>query len=111
MRTTLKLEIEAFEYAQAYANAKAMKLGDAVSELIETARDAVMGKSAKPSIGMKFVPMEGTDGLWVFDMPPGTPKMTTEEVRNLIEKSEQDEDDRIIAMSQRPRRKTSKVAA
>lgn len=111
MRTTLKLEDEAFEFAQAYANARAMKLGDAVSELIAKARDAVIGKPAKPSLGMKFVPVEGTDGLWVFDLPPGTPKITAQEVRDLIEKSEQDEDDRLIAMSQRLGRKTSKLAA
>lgn len=110
MRTTLKLEDEAFEFAQAYANARAMKLGDAVSELIVKAREAVTGKTTKPSLGMKFVPIKGTDGLWVFDMPPGTPKLSAKEVRDLIERSEQDEDDRIIAMSQRPKRKTSKVA-
>ncbi len=110
MRTTLNLEDGAFEFAQTYANARAMKLGDAVSELIVKARDAVTGKT-KASLGMKFVPVDGTDGLWVFDLPAGTPKMTAEEVRDLIEKSEQDEDDRIMAMSQRPKRKTSKLAA
>ena len=111
MRTTLKLDDEAFEFAQAYANANAMKLGDAVSELISKARDAVTGKPTKPPLGMKFVPIEGTDGLWVFDLPPGTPKITAQEVRDLIEKSEQDEDDRLIAMSRRLARKTSKLAA
>ena len=112
MRTTLTLNIDAFEYAHAYADAKAMKLGDAVSELIQKARTAVIVESKvrpKPTdtLGMKFVSIPGSDGLWVFDTPDDAPKMTAEEVRRLIVKSEQDEDDRLIAMSQRLQPKNS----
>ncbi len=113
MRTTLTIETAAFEYVQAYADAKALKLGEAVSELIQKARAAVMAEATNLTTpatrsGMRFVPMEGADGLWVFDAPPNTSKMTAEEVRRLIEKTEQEEDDRIIAMSQRPKRRAAK---
>lgn len=115
MRTTLNIEPDAFEYVQAYANAKALKLGEAVSELIQKARSAVIAESKELATtdtkGMRFVPIDGTDGLWVFDTPPNAPKMTAEEVRQLIENTEQEEDDRIIVMSQRPKRKVSKSKA
>ena len=56
MRTTITLEDDAFAAATAYARARALKLGQAVSELIRR------GTADK-------LPMKQTGGVWVFDMP------------------------------------------
>jgi hypothetical protein len=74
MRTTLTLEDEAFATAQAYAKSRAIKLGQAISELI------VRGSSGS-------VPMRQLNGVWVFDPPPETPKISSEQVKQLLEES------------------------
>lgn len=74
MRTTLTLDDDAFATAQAYARARAIKLGQAVSELI--LRDS----EAK-------VPMKRTCGVWVFDLPPNTPTISASRVRRLLGQS------------------------
>ncbi len=74
MRTTLNLEDDAFATAQAYARARSVKLGKAVSELI---RHGSTGKVA----------MKRVNGVWVFDLPPDTPKVTARQVRQLLDES------------------------
>lgn len=74
MRTTLNLEDDAMATARAYARARAIKLGQAVSELI---RRGSTGKVA----------MKQVDGVWVFDLPPGTPKVSARQVKQLLDES------------------------
>jgi len=78
MRTTLNLQDDAFQAASDYAAARAMKLGDAVSELVR--RGA--GQARESKIGMKRV-----HGIWIFDVPADSarPKVTATLVRNLME--------------------------
>lgn len=78
MRTTLNLQDDAFQAATDYAAARAMKLGDAVSELVR--RGA--GQARLPGIGMKKV-----HGIWIFDVPaqPGRPEATPALVKELME--------------------------
>ena len=98
MRTTLTLDDEEFSYAQAYAQARAMKLGDAVSEIIRKMRKttSLTPQLANSRTGMRHIPMAASDGLWVFDTPSDAPKISKEEVARLISQSEQEEDDRSI---------------
>ena len=72
MRTTLTLDDTAFAAAQAYAKARAIKLGAAISELI------LRGSAGK-------VPMKQTSGVWVFDLPANTPKVSAARVRQLLD--------------------------
>ena len=74
MRTTLTIEDDAFSTAQAYAKARAIKLGQAISELI------LRGSAGK-------VPMKQTGGVWVFDLPANTPKVTAAQVRQLLDEA------------------------
>jgi len=74
MRTTLNLEDSAFATAQAYARARAIKLGQAVSELIR--------RGSSGNVAMKQV-----NGLWVFDLPPDAPKVTAQQVKQLLDES------------------------
>lgn len=72
MRTTLTLDDDAFEMAQTYARAHALRLGEAVSVLIRRARREPIGIVQR-------------DGVWVFDLPPDTPKVTASQVRELLD--------------------------
>jgi hypothetical protein len=72
MRTTLTIEDDAFQTAQAYADARSLKLGQAVSELIRR------GTADR-------LPMKLKNGVWVFDPPSGTPKVTARQVRELMD--------------------------
>jgi len=72
MRTTLSIDDQAFSMAQAYAQARDIKLGQAVSELIRRS-------TAEP------LPIRKKNGAWVFELPPGTPKATSRQVRNLMD--------------------------
>lgn len=74
MRTTLTIEDEAFSRAQAYAQARDLKLGQAVSELI------LRGTADR-------LPLKKKNGHWVFDLPPGTPRATMRQVKDLMEDS------------------------
>ncbi len=74
MRTTINLEDDAFATAQAYAQARAIKLGQAVSELI------LRGNAPK-------VAMKQMNGLWVFDLPADTPKVSAQKVKQLLDES------------------------
>lgn len=72
MRTTLTLEDDAFATAQAYAKARAIKLGQAVSELIRRS-------------SVEKITFRQTGGVWVFDLPAGTPIATQDQVKQLLE--------------------------
>ena len=74
MCTTIKLKDDAFATAQAYAQARAIKLGQAVSELI------LRGNA--PKVAMKQV-----NGIWVFDLPADTPKVSAQKVKQLLDES------------------------
>ena len=60
--------------AQAYARARAIKLGQAVSELI------LRGSATK-------TPIKQVNGVWVFDLPADTPKVTARQVRQMLDES------------------------
>ena len=74
MRTTLNLEDDAIATARAYAHARAIKIGQAVSELIRR------GSSGKAS-------MKQVEGVWVFDLPADAPKVTALQVKQLLDES------------------------
>lgn len=66
MRTTVKLEDEASEIVQLYANSLNISISKAISELVMEA--------VQPKMRIKYV-----DGLPVFDIPQGR-TITNEEV-------------------------------
>ena len=72
MRTTLTLEGDAFAVAQTYARSRALKLGQAVSELIR------LGSAER-------LPMRQKGGVWVFELPASTPRVTAAHVKGLLE--------------------------
>ncbi len=72
MRTTFTLDDDAAELAQKYAKARSLRLGKAVSELIRQA------STRKPRIRPK-------GEFWVFDLPPGAPKVTPQQVKAAME--------------------------
>jgi hypothetical protein len=74
MRTTISIEDEAFAAAKAYARARALKLGQAVSELI------LRGSAEK-------LPVKQVNGVWVFDLPHGTPRVTAKQVQQMLDES------------------------
>ena len=72
MRTTITLEDDAFAAAQAYAQARALKLGQAISELIRRGTG-------------ERLPIRKESGVWVFDLPANAPKVTARQVRDLMD--------------------------
>ena len=78
MRTTLNLQDDAFQAASEYAAARAMKLGDAVSELVNRG----LGQTKASNINMKKM-----HGIWIFDVPANSkhPKVTPALVKELME--------------------------
>ena len=72
MRTTITIESDAFEVAQAYARARALKLGQAVSELIRR------GQGERLAVRQQ-------GGVWVFDLPAKAPRVTAAKVKALLE--------------------------
>ena len=74
MRTTINIDDDAFATANAYARARALKLGQAVSELI------LRGSAEK-------LPIKQKGGAWVFDLPPDTPRVTTRQVQQMLDES------------------------
>jgi hypothetical protein len=73
MRTTFTLDDDAAALAQNYARARSLRLGQAVSELIRRA-------SAPPTMKVK---KKGE--LWVIQAPPGTPKLSSEQVKKMLD--------------------------
>ncbi len=78
MRTTLNLQDDAFQAASEYAAARALKLGDAVSELVRRG----VGQARQSKVAMKKV-----HGIWIFQVPsdPGRPKVTPALVKKLMD--------------------------
>ena len=78
MRTTLSLQDDAFQAASDYAAARAMKLGDAVSELVRRG----LGQVKETQVTMKRV-----NEIWIFDVPADTKraKVTAALVKKLME--------------------------
>lgn len=78
MRTTINLQDDAFEAASAFATARQMKLGDAVSELVRRG----IGKVREPVVKVKE-----KNGIWVFatGRNPAVPKVTADRVKALID--------------------------
>jgi hypothetical protein len=74
MRTTINIEDDAFAAAQSYAQARALKLGQAVSELIRR------GSTEK-------LPLKQKKGIWVFDLPSDTPRVTARQVQQMLDES------------------------
>ena len=72
MRTTLTLDDEAFSLAQAYAEARELKLGQAVSELIHRGTEQPL-------------PITKKNGAWVFELPVGTPEVTSRQVKDMVD--------------------------
>jgi hypothetical protein len=75
MRTTLNVHDDALALAQAYAKARGLKLGDAVSELILSGQRQ---RAAAPAIEQK-------DGVWVFALGKDAPRITSEQVKEFLE--------------------------
>jgi hypothetical protein len=71
MRTTFTLDDDAAEMAKNYAQARSLRLGKAVSELIRQA-------STPPAA------LKRKGALWVIAAPPGTPRMSAQQVDELI---------------------------
>lgn len=73
MRSTFTLDDDAAELAQTYARARSLRLGQAVSELIRRA-------SAPPVMKLK---KKGE--LWVLQSPPGTPKVSSDQIKRMLD--------------------------
>ncbi len=70
MRTTLSIDDDVLPLVQQYARSRSVALGKAVSELVRR--------------GLSLPrPTRTVNGLQVFDLPPDSPKVTTEFVRSL----------------------------
>lgn len=72
MRTTFTLDDDAAAIAQNYAKARSLRLGQAVSELIRRA-------SAPP------MTLKKKGELWVISAPPGAPKVSAQQVKDIID--------------------------
>jgi len=70
MRTTLNLDDDVLAAAKTYAESRSLGLGEAVSELVRRGMSAA-------------TPTRVVNGLVVFDLPAGSPKVTRETVNRL----------------------------
>ena len=70
MRTTLRLDDDVFPLVKRYAEGRALGLGKAVSELVRKGLRAPL-------------PTRVENGFLVFDVPPDTPPITAERVKEL----------------------------
>jgi len=70
MRTTLSLDDDVFALANNYAKSRSLGLGKAVSELVRKGLRAP-------------TPTRIENGLMVFDVPPESPPITAERIREL----------------------------
>lgn len=74
MRTTINLEDDAYASAEAYARARALKLGQAISELIR------LGSTSR-------LQLKQVAGVWVFDLPQDAPRLSTQQVQSMLDES------------------------
>jgi len=70
MRTTLSIDDDVFRLVKRYAASRSLGIGKAVSELVRRA-------FATPR------PMRLVNGLYVADLPPNSPTVTTKHVLDL----------------------------
>jgi hypothetical protein len=70
MRTTLNLDDDALDMVRQYSEARSVALGKAASELVRK------GFSSP-------TPTRIVNGIVVFDVPPDSPRITTERVKEL----------------------------
>jgi len=75
MRTTLSLDDEVFDLASKYARTRSIGLGKAVSELVRK------GLAAP-------IQTEVVNGFHVVVLPPGSPKVTSDDVKRLLDESD-----------------------
>ena len=74
MRTTFTLDDDAAELAQTYAQARSLRMGKAVSELIRRASAPPMALKKKGEV-------------WVIQAPAGTPNLSSQQVKDMLEDS------------------------
>lgn len=72
MRTTLSLDDDVVEIAKDYAAVKNLSLGAAVSDLVRKGIEAPL-------------PVRLVNGLYVADLPPDSPVVTAERVKELMD--------------------------
>ncbi len=72
MRTTLNFDDDALKIVREYSKARSLALGKAASELVR--------KGGKAPLEMKMV-----NGFWTVVLPKGSKKVTTEQVKRLLE--------------------------
>jgi hypothetical protein len=70
MRTTLSLDDDVFQAVRSYADSRSVALGKAVSELVRRGLNAPMTTKV-------------VNGIHVVVLPPDSPKVTTERVKEL----------------------------
>ena len=75
MRTTLNLDDDALEMVRRYSESRSVALGKAASELVRK------GFSSP-------TPTRLVNGIVVFDLPPDSPPITPERVKELESESE-----------------------
>jgi hypothetical protein len=68
MRTTVNLDDDVLAASQEYARSRSVALGKAISELV---RKGIRAEA----------PTRIANGLVVFDLPPGGPKVTSEQIK------------------------------
>jgi hypothetical protein len=74
MRTTINIEDDAYASAEAYARARALKLGQAISELIR------LGSANR-------LRLKEVSGVWVFDLPEDSPPLSAQQVQAMLDES------------------------
>jgi hypothetical protein len=72
MRTTLNLDDDALKLLKEYSETRSLALGKAASELVR--------KGVKAPVQMEMV-----DGFWRVVLPKGGKKITSEDVKRLLE--------------------------
>jgi hypothetical protein len=75
MRTTINLDDDVLQEAKRYAEGRSVSIGTAVSELVRR------GLSLRR-------PTRVVNGLYVVDLPPDSPEVTSEVVRRLLDEEE-----------------------
>ena len=70
MRTTLSLDDDVFREAKVYAKSRDLALGKAVSELVRRGLQAPLQTRV-------------VNGFHIVGLPPGSPPVSSEDVRNL----------------------------
>lgn len=70
MRTTMNLDDDILAFARHYSESRSLSLGKAISDLVRR------GIEAPPRTKV-------VNGIHVFDVPPDSPKVTTEHVLRL----------------------------